>query len=100
SKITHGIKASDVYHTANNVFKKKMLHQYFIHGLGHGVGLDIHENPYIRPTRNELLLENMVFSIEPGLYLPWGGIRIEDLVVISQGRAKVLGKTLDEIIEI
>ena len=100
SKITHGIKASDAYHTANNVFKKKMLHQYFIHGLGHGVGLDIHENPYIRPTRNELLLENMVFSIEPGLYLPWGGIRIEDLVVISQGRAKVLGKTLDEIIEI
>ena len=99
-KIGRGQKTSEAYHTANNVFKKQKLHQYFLHGLGHGIGLETHERPYLRSTIDELLLENMVFSVEPGLYLPWGGIRIEDLVVMSQGRAKILGKTIDEIIEI
>ena len=48
----------------------------------------------------EILSENMVFSVEPGLYFPWGGIRIEDLVVLKNGKAEVLGKLVNEIIEI
>src|SRR3989304_1944650 len=102
--ITSGIKASDVYNTANDYFKKHKLDKYFLHGLGHGIGLDVHETPHLRsglPTINDQLLTNgMVFSVEPGLYFPWGGIRIEDLIVIKNGRAKVLGKLIDEIIEV
>jgi len=102
--ITSGIKASDVYNTANDYFKKHKLDKYFLHGLGHGIGLDVHETPHLRSglptTNNQLLTNKMVFSVEPGLYFPWGGIRIEDLIVIKNGRAKVLGKLIDEIIEV
>lgn len=99
-KIRSGLKSSEVYHEANNHFKKHGLSRYFLHGLGHGIGLEIHENPYLRPSISNPLKELMVFSIEPGLYFPWGGIRIEDLVTIKGGRAKVLGRQLPDIIEI
>src|SRR3989338_6539008 len=99
-KISHKIKASEAYHAANNVFRKQNLHQYFLHGLGHGVGLNIHEDPYLRPAIHNPLRDGMVFSVEPGLYFPWGCVRIEDLIVIENGRAKVLGKLIDEIIDV
>lgn len=121
TKIRSGVKLSDAYHFANYHFKKHSLNQYFLHGLGHGVGLEVHEKPHLRPstqpstqprlgiarqagvdseTLAEILQENMVSSLEPGLYFPWGGIRIEDLVVIKRGRAKVLGHKSQELIEI
>ncbi|MFX0072667.1 MAG: M24 family metallopeptidase [Candidatus Hermodarchaeota archaeon] len=57
----------------------------FIHSLGHGVGIDIHENPYLSPISNEILKENMVVTIEPGLYIQGlGGARAEDQVVITK----------------
>lgn len=90
--VIDGMKAADAYHAANKVFKKQKLDKYFIHGLGHGIGLEVHERPYLRPTIDDELAENMVFSIEPGLYFPsWGGVRIEDLVLIKDGKAKILG---------
>lgn len=98
AKICDGFKASDAYHAANDYFRKHKLQDYFLHGLGHGVGLEVHEKPYLRPSalqtgfEDEELKENMVFSVEPGLYFPWGGVRIEDLVVVKNGKAKVLGK--------
>lgn len=117
--ITHSRISSHPYQQVVNHFKKRKLDQYFLHGLGHGIGLEVHEKPHLRPSTTqarlgqgrqaglvvpgqdeEVLTENMVFSIEPGLYLPWGGIRIEDLVVIQNGKAKVLGQTIDGIIEI
>lgn len=99
-KVISGVKASEPYHTANEHFKKHKLDKYFIHGLGHGIGLEVHERPYLRPTIDEELGEKMVFSVEPGLYFPqWGGVRIEDLVVIKNGKAKVLGE-LAEFIQI
>jgi len=59
--------------------------EYFGHGLGHGVGLDIHEAPFLSPTRTAVTLERgMTITIEPGIYLPgWGGVRIEDLGVLE-----------------
>lgn len=97
--IEHGLAASSAYHAANEVFKREKVHDYFIHGLGHGIGLEVHEAPYLRPTIEDKLKESMVFSIEPGLYFPsWGGVRIEDLVTIKNGRAKVLGKLQKELI--
>ena len=64
---------------------------YFGHGLGHGVGLAIHEAPWLRVGDEQALATGAVFSIEPGIYLPgWGGIRIEDLVVLGDDGARTL----------
>lgn len=99
-KIAKGTKSNEAYHLANDHFKVQKLDEYFMHGLGHGIGLEIHEEPYLRPSGETLLQENMVFSVEPGLYFPWGGVRIEDLIVIKNGRAKVLGNLQENLIEI
>ncbi len=65
----------------------------FGHSLGHGVGLAVHENPRLGPNSTDVLADGMVFSIEPGIYLPgWGGVRIEDLVTLENGKVKVLSK--------
>jgi Xaa-Pro aminopeptidase len=64
---------------------------YFGHGLGHGVGLAIHEGPWLRVDDEQALPAAAVFSIEPGIYLPgWGGVRIEDLVVLGGDGARTL----------
>ena len=65
----------------------------FGHSLGHGVGLQVHENPGVGPNSKGELKDGMVFTIEPGIYLQgWGGVRIEDIVVLEQGKARVLSK--------
>jgi Xaa-Pro aminopeptidase len=64
----------------------------FTHSLGHGIGLEVHEPPWLSQLRgDEALRPGMVFSVEPGIYLPgWGGVRIEDLVVLESSGARVL----------
>lgn len=76
--------------------------KYFGHGLGHGVGLEIHENPRLSPSSPcEELVENMLVTVEPGLYIPdWGGIRIEDSVVVKQGGCEILTHSPKELIEL
>jgi Xaa-Pro aminopeptidase len=65
----------------------------FGHSLGHGVGLAVHENPRLGPNSTDVLANGMVFSIEPGIYIPgWGGVRIEDLVTLDKGQIRVLSK--------
>ena len=65
----------------------------FGHSLGHGIGLEVHEYPGVGAKSNHVLQEGMVFSIEPGIYLSgWGGVRIEDLVLLGSDGAKVLSK--------
>ena len=65
----------------------------FGHSLGHGVGLAVHESPRVSPRSPDKLEPNMVFTVEPGIYLTgWGGIRIEDIVVLGDDGAKVLSK--------
>ena len=65
--------------------------EFFVHSTGHGVGLDIHEMPYISARSATVVEDGMVFTIEPGIYLPGEfGIRMEDMVVISNGRAEIL----------
>src|SRR5437879_6709802 len=71
---------------------------HFGHGLGHGVGLAIHEGPTLSPREDATLEAGMVFSVEPGVYLPgWGGVRIEDLVVLETDGARVLCRSPKEL---
>ncbi len=63
----------------------------FGHSLGHGIGLAVHETPRLGARSKDILLENMVFSVEPGIYLEgWGGIRTEDTVVLKDGKVKII----------
>lgn len=83
------VTGNDVYQLAVDVLAEKHLEKYFIHSLGHGTGLEIHELPNLSPKSKDILKDGMVFSIEPGVYLPKaGGIRIEDLVYLEQGKVK------------
>lgn len=75
--------------------------EYFGHGLGHGVGLEIHENPRLAPIGDEVLKEGMIVTDEPGIYIPdFGGVRIEDLLMITESGNKVLSKSPKNLIEI
>lgn len=75
--------------------------KYFTHSLGHGVGLVIHEDPKLSGRSRDTLEPGMVFSIEPGVYIPnWGGVRIEDLVLMTKKGPKVLSKSTKAVITI
>jgi Xaa-Pro aminopeptidase len=90
-RVEPGMTGVRVHDLAHDVIKRHGYGEQFGHGLGHGIGLQVHEAPYLGPTSEDTLLEGMVFSIEPGIYLPgWGGVRIEDLVVLENGKARVL----------
>ena len=66
----------------------------FGHGLGHGVGLAFHEGPRVSPLSEAVLKPGMVCTVEPGIYLPdWGGVRLENMVVVTDDGAEVLNKT-------
>lgn len=86
-----GMRGAAAHELAHAVIRAAGYGEAFGHGLGHGVGLEVHEAPYLGPSSQDVLEEGMVFTIEPGIYLPgWGGIRIEDVVVLEDGRARVL----------
>ena len=74
---------------------------YFVHGTGHGVGLEIHEMPNINKRGTTVLQTGMVFTIEPGIYIPGkGGVRIEDSVVLTEDGARALNGVKKQLIEI
>jgi len=86
-----GAACKDIDAIARNYITEKGYGEYFGHGLGHGVGLDIHELPRLAPTSTEILQENMVVTVEPGIYIPGvGGVRIENTCVITKDGGKAL----------
>lgn len=89
--IRAGMMAKEVDFIARDVIDRGGYGDFFVHSLGHGVGLDIHELPRVSKNSKEIIEDGMVFTIEPGIYIKDEiGIRIEDVVVIKDGRALVL----------
>jgi Xaa-Pro aminopeptidase len=96
-----GAMARDVDHSARSVIEAAGYGDSFTHGLGHGVGLEIHEAPNLGRRFEELLPEGAVVTIEPGIYLPGlGGVRIEDMVEVTPDGCRVLGTSPRELIEL
>ncbi len=86
-----GVKAKDVDAAARNVIADAGYGAYFVHRTGHGLGIDGHEPPYITATSDTVLEEGMVFSIEPGIYIPGRfGIRLEEIVVLRVDGPQIL----------
>jgi len=86
-----GISCKDLDEVARSYIRDKGFGDYFGHGLGHGVGLEIHEMPTISPRSTAVLEEGMVITVEPGIYIPgFGGVRIEDTVAVTGDSCHVL----------
>jgi Xaa-Pro aminopeptidase len=99
--VAPGKTAGEVDQAARQVLRKAKLDRYFTHSTGHGVGLEIHEPPRLAKQQTEVLEPGMVITIEPGVYVPGrGGIRIEDMVVVTGSRSQVLTPVTKELIEV
>ncbi|MDO9085660.1 MAG: Xaa-Pro peptidase family protein [Anaerolineaceae bacterium] len=96
-----GVTAGSVDQSTREIINKFGYGEYFIHRTGHGLGLEAHESPYIFAENTQILEPGMVFTIEPGIYLPRkGGVRIEDNVVITEDGAISLTDLPRELIKI
>jgi len=96
-----GVTGIEVDRIARDVLAEYDLEQYFGHGLGHSLGLEIHEEPRLSKAGKNMMQPNMLITDEPGVYIPgWGGIRIEDTVLITADGAEPLTHAPKEFIEI
>lgn len=97
--VKSGAAASAVDSAARDYIKEAGYGSYFSHGLGHGVGLDIHELPFMNPRSEEMLTAGEVITIEPGIYLPGvGGVRVEDTVLLTDDGCRSLFASTKELI--
>ncbi|AHF07415.1 M24 family metallopeptidase [Desulfitobacterium metallireducens] len=94
-----GISGREVDAVARGIIAEAGYGEYFGHGLGHSVGLAIHEGPNLNLREERILKPGMVITIEPGIYIPdWGGVRIEDMAVITENGCEVLTQAPKEFI--
>ncbi|WP_049564128.1 M24 family metallopeptidase [Nonomuraea sp. SBT364] len=97
--VTPGAEAKQVDAASRDIIEAAGHGDHFRHGLGHGVGLEIHEEPFLGPSRTGRLEDRVPITVEPGVYLPGrGGVRIEDTVVTRGGGAELFTKTTKELL--
>jgi Xaa-Pro aminopeptidase len=93
AQIEQGMTGTQADSLTRRIIEQAGYGEAFGHGLGHGIGLAPHESPRLGPNSNDKLISGMVFTIEPGIYLPgWGGVRIEDTAVIENGKVRVISQ--------
>ncbi|MBI5562595.1 MAG: aminopeptidase P family protein [Deltaproteobacteria bacterium] len=97
--IRPGVPCSEVDRAARDYIAEAGYGGYFGHGTGHGVGLDIHEQPVVGPASKDALAEGMVITVEPGIYIPgWGGVRIEDMALVTKDGFEILTGTAKDLL--
>lgn len=98
-QVRAGITGREVDAAARDCLKSHGLDTYFVHSTGHGLGLEVHEEPSLGARSEAILQENMVITIEPGVYIPgWGGVRIEDVVIVKGTGCEVLTTATKELL--
>lgn len=96
-----GLACSRLDGVARDHIMKAGYGDNFGHGLGHGLGMLVHDKPVLSPQSNDVLAPGMVVTIEPGIYIPnWGGVRIEDDVLVTAGGGQILTKSSKDLLEI
>jgi Xaa-Pro aminopeptidase len=101
SVVRSGVTAGEVDQAARRELKRAKLDRFFVHSTGHGVGLEIHELPRLAAQNDAVLQPGMVITIEPGVYLPGQcGVRIEDMVLVTERGYEVLTPVNKELIEL
>ncbi|MCL6449715.1 MAG: Xaa-Pro peptidase family protein [Acetobacteraceae bacterium] len=101
AKVAPGVKAAEVDRAAREVIAAAGYGEAFGHGLGHGVGLAVHEAPRLTAESADVLAAGMVVTIEPGLYIPgWGGVRVEDMVLVTPDGCEVLTPLPTDLVEL
>ena len=96
--IRPGMSVRRIDTAARQIITRAGYGKFFSHGTGHGIGLAVHEEPTLSPRGHGVVEEGMIFSVEPGIYIPrWEGVRLEDLVLVTAQGFEVLTLLSKEI---
>lgn len=101
ASVRAGVDAKNTYIASLKAMESTKYKKYHYNGVGHGIGLAVHEKPFIGPKSEDRFVANNIITLEPGIYIPkWGGVRIEDQVLVTNEGCEVLTKSPRNLIEI